>query len=160
MSHLVYLALGANLGDRLQNLRLAVQALPPAVQPLSTSPVYQTPPWGYLDQPAFLNQVIQAQTDLSPSNLLDLLKRLEAQLGRQPGVRYGPRLIDLDILLYDDLQLETPALTIPHPRLAERAFVLAPLADLAPGLVPPGASLTIRQMLERLDRSGIELYEK
>jgi 2-amino-4-hydroxy-6-hydroxymethyldihydropteridine diphosphokinase len=160
MSHLIYLALGANLGDRLGNLRLAIQALPPAVHLLSASPVYETPPWGFLDQPAFLNQVIQAQTDLSPLELLDLLKRLETHLGRRPGLRYGPRLIDLDILLYDNLQLETPALTIPHPRLAERAFVLAPLADLAPELTPPGASLTIRQMLERLDRSGIELYEK
>jgi len=160
MSHLVYLALGANLGDRLTNLRLAIQALPPSVRLLSASPVYETPPWGYLDQPAFLNQVIQARTDLSPLDLLDLLKRLEERLGRLPGIRYGPRLIDLDILLYDDLQLETPTLTVPHPRLAERAFVLAPLADLAPDLIPPGASLTVRQMLERLDRSGIELYEK
>jgi 2-amino-4-hydroxy-6-hydroxymethyldihydropteridine diphosphokinase len=160
MSHLVYLALGSNLGDRLGNLCLAIQALPPLVGLLSASSVYETPPWGYLDQPAFLNQVIQARTDLSPLDLLDLLKRLEERLGRLPGIRYGPRLIDLDILLYDDLQLETPTLTVPHPRLAERAFVLAPLADLAPDLIPPGASLSVRQMLERLDRSGIELYEK
>jgi 2-amino-4-hydroxy-6-hydroxymethyldihydropteridine diphosphokinase len=158
MSHLVYLALGANLGDRLQNLRAAVRALPPAALPLTASPVYETPPWGILEQPAFLNQVVQAQTHLSPQDLLDALKRLEKQLGRRPGVRYGPRQIDLDILLYDDLQLETPTLTIPHPRLAERAFVLVPLADLAPGLIPPGASMTICQMLESLDRSGIELF--
>ena len=159
MSHLVYLALGTNLGDRLANLRAAIQALPPAVRPLKPSPVYETPPWGYLDQPAFLNQVIQARTDLPPLDLLDLLKQLEVRLGRRSGMRYGPRLIDLDILLYDDLQLETPALTIPHPRLAERAFVLAPLADLAPGLRPPGMSLSISEMLERVDRAGIELYD-
>lgn len=158
MSHLVYLALGANLGDRLQNLRAAVQALPPAAWSLVASPVYETPPWGIVDQPAFLNQVIQAKTDLSPQDLLDALKRLEAHLGRHPGIRYGPRQIDLDILLYDDLHLETPTLTIPHPRLAERAFVLVPLADLAPDLIPPGASLTIRQMLESLDSSGIKFY--
>lgn len=158
MSHLVYLALGTNLDDRPANLHAAIQALPPAVLPLSTSPVYETPPWGYLDQPAFLNQVVQAHTDLPPLDLLDLLKQLEVRLGRRPGIRYGPRLIDLDILLYDDLQLETPALTIPHPYLAERAFVLAPLADLAPDLRPPGMSLTVSEMLARVDRSGIELY--
>jgi 2-amino-4-hydroxy-6-hydroxymethyldihydropteridine diphosphokinase len=158
MSHQIYLALGTNLGDRLANLSLAVQSLPPAVRPRSVSPVYQTPPWGYLDQPAFLNQVLQAHTDLAPLDLLDFLKRLETQLGRRPGLRYGPRLIDLDILLYDDLQLETPALTIPHPRLAERAFVLQPLADLAPDLRPPGSVAAIREMLARVDRSGIQLY--
>lgn len=160
MSHTVYLALGTNLGNRLANLRAALQAMPPAVQLLAASPVYQTPPWGYLDQPAFLNQVICAQTDLLPLELLEFLKRLETRLGRLPGVRYGPRLIDLDILLYDDLQLETPALTLPHPRLAERAFVLVPLADLAPDLQPPGASLTISQMLAQVDRAGIERYRK
>jgi 2-amino-4-hydroxy-6-hydroxymethyldihydropteridine diphosphokinase len=158
MSHLIYLALGANLGDRLANLSAAIRALPPQVRPLSVSPVYETPPWGVLDQPAFLNQVIQAQTDLAPLALLDYLKRLEAQLGRLPGARYGPRLIDLDILLYDDLQLETPQLAIPHPRLAERAFVLVPLADLAPDLRPPGSALTVGEMLEQIDRSGIQLF--
>lgn len=159
MSHLVYLALGTNLGDRLANLTSAIQALPPTLQPLAVSRVYETPPWGYLDQPAFLNQVIQAQTELAPQELLHWLKRLESDLGRQPGLRYGPRLIDLDILLYDDLQLETPALTIPHPRLAERAFVLVPLADLAPDLRLAGMDQTVGEMLDRLDRAGIQLYE-
>lgn len=158
MSHQVYLALGANLGDRLGNLRAAIQALPPTLHLLAASPVYETPPWGYLDQPAFLNQVILAQTDLAPLDLLRWLKQLEAKLGRRPGARYGPRLIDLDILLYDDLELETPALTIPHPRLAERAFVLVPLADLAPDLRPPGSLLSIAEMLARVDRAGIRLF--
>ena len=159
MSHLVYLALGTNLGDRLANLTSAIQALPPTVQPLRVSRVYETLPWGYLDQPAFLNQVIQAQTELAPQDLLDWLKRLESDLGRQPGLRYGPRLIDLDILLYDDLQLVIPALTIPHPRLGERAFVLVPLADLAPDLRPAGMDRTIGEMLTGLDQAGIVLYE-
>jgi 2-amino-4-hydroxy-6-hydroxymethyldihydropteridine diphosphokinase len=158
MSHLVYIALGTNLGDRLANLTAALRALPPTVQPLAASRVYETPPWGVLDQPAFLNQVIRAQTGLAPLELLAWLKRLETGLGRQPGVRYGPRRIDLDILLYDDLQLETPALTIPHPRLGERAFVLVPLADLAPDLRPPGMEQTVGEMLARLDQSGIQLY--
>ena len=159
MSHLVYLALGTNLGDRLANLTSAIQALPPTVQPLAASRVYETPPWGYLDQPAFLNQVVQAQTELAPLDLLSWLKRLESDLGRQPGLRYGPRLIDLDILLYDDLQLETPTLTIPHPRLGERAFVLVPLADLAPDLRPAGMGQAVSEMLAGLDRTGIELFE-
>ena len=159
MSHLVYLALGTNLGDRLANLTSAIQALPPTLQPLAASRVYETPPWGYLDQPAFLNQVVQAQTELAPLDLLSWLKRLESDLGRQPGLRYGPRLIDLDILLYDDLQLETPTLTIPHPRLGERAFVLVPLADLAPDLRPAGMGQAVSEMLAGLDRTGIELFE-
>ena len=159
MSHLVYLALGTNLGDRLANLASAIKALPPTVRPLAASRVYETPPWGYLDQPAFLNQVIQAQTELAPLDLLAWLKRLETDLGRQPGLRYGPRVIDLDILLYDDLQLETPDLIVPHPRLGERAFVLVPLADLAPDLRPAGMNQTVSEMLAALDRAGIELYE-
>ena len=159
MSHLVYLALGTNLGDRLANLASVIKALPPTVRPLAASRVYETPPWGYLDQPAFLNQVIRAQTELAPEDLLAWLKRLESDLGRQPGLRYGPRLIDLDILLYDDLQLETPTLSIPHPRLGERAFVLVPLADLAPDLRPAGMDQTVSEMLAALDRAGIELYE-
>jgi len=159
MSHLVYLALGTNLGDRLANLTSAIQALPPTVQPLAVSRIYETPPWGYLDQPAFLNQVIQARTGLAPLDLLAWLKRLESDLGRQPGLRYGPRLIDLDILLYDDLQLVIPALTIPHPRLGERAFVMVPLADLAPDLRPAGMDRTIGEMLTGLDQAGIVLYE-
>jgi 2-amino-4-hydroxy-6-hydroxymethyldihydropteridine diphosphokinase len=159
MSHLVYLALGTNLGDRLANLRAAIQALSPTLQPLAASRVYETPPWGYVDQPAFLNQVIQAQTELAPLDLLIWLKRLESDLGRQPGLRYGPRLIDIDILLYDNLQLQTPDLTIPHPRLGERAFVLVPLADLAPDLRLAGTDRTVGEMLARVDRSGIQPYE-
>jgi len=158
MSHLVYLALGTNLGDRLANLTSAIKALTPAVQPIASSKVYETPPWGYLDQPAFLNQVIRAQTELAPLDLLAWLKGLETDLGRQPGLRYGPRLIDLDILLYDDLRLETAALTIPHPRLGERAFVLVPLADLASDLRPAGMHLTVGEMLASLDRAGILVY--
>jgi 2-amino-4-hydroxy-6-hydroxymethyldihydropteridine diphosphokinase len=155
MSHLVYLALGTNLGDRRANLEAAIHAMPPVVQPLSASHIYETPPWGVLDQPHFLNQVILVETELEPDELLSWLKRLETDLGREPGLRYGPRLIDLDILLFDNLQLESPALTIPHPRLAERAFVLAPLTDLAPELRPAGMELTVAEMLARLDRTGI-----
>jgi 2-amino-4-hydroxy-6-hydroxymethyldihydropteridine diphosphokinase len=154
----VYLALGSNLGDRPANLRSAVEAMPPTVQPTAFSTIYETPPWGVLDQPAFLNQVICAKTALAPLALLDYLKQLELDLGRQPGLRYGPRLIDLDILLYDDLVFEDPRLSIPHPRLAERAFVLVPLNDIAPDLRHPVLGVSMAQLLAGLDTRGIKPY--
>ena len=151
----VYLALGSNLGDRMLNLTHALTLLPPAVTIQRCSRVYETPPWGFLDQPAFLNMVIEGQTGLEPLELLDRLKFLEEKIGREKSVRYGPRLIDLDILFFDDLQLRTERLDIPHPRIAERAFVLVPLADLAPDLVVPDKGQTIRELLAQVDRSGI-----
>ncbi len=154
--HLVYLALGSNQGDRLANLQQAIASLPPPVETLSSSPIYETPPWGYTDQPPFLNQVIFAATWLSPDELLAYLKQLETSIGRQPTFRYGPRLIDLDILLYDDLILESPDLTIPHPRLSERAFVLVPLADLAPDLRHPITGRSVLEMLDNVDAGNIQ----
>ncbi len=155
---IIYIALGTNLGDRLANMMAATAAMPPAVRVLAQSPVYQTAPWGYTDQPEFLNQVIRAETDLSPLQLLVFLKQIEVALGRMPTFRYGPRLIDLDILFYGDLVLETPDLAIPHPHLAERAFVLVPLADLAPQLHHPVLGKTVREMLEEVDTSPVNLF--
>ena len=131
MKHTTYIALGTNLGERLDNLRAAITALAPDVTLLAKSHVYETPPWGVTDQPAFLNMVVKAETDLEPDATLKYLKQIEAELGREKSVRWGPRLIDLDILFYDDLVINTPPLIIPHPRLHERAFVLVPLADVA-----------------------------
>ena len=108
------------------------RSLPPAVTVLEQSFVYETPPWGVIDQPSFLNMVIKGVTLLQPRDLLKNLKGLETRLGRIPSIHYGPRKIDIDILFYDNLILETPELTLPHPHLHERAFVLVPLADLAP----------------------------
>lgn len=156
---IIYLALGTNLGDRFANLQAAIAALPPAVRVLAQSPVYETPPWGLTGQPAFLNMVLKGETALAPVELLKRLKLLETGLGRLPAVRWGPRRIDMDILFYDKLILDTPELTIPHPHLHERAFVLVPLADLAPDLVHPLLSATIKQLRSAVDTTGVKRYE-
>jgi 2-amino-4-hydroxy-6-hydroxymethyldihydropteridine diphosphokinase len=156
----IYLALGSNLGDRSANLRSAIAALPPAVRVLQESPVYETPPWGFTDQSAFLNMVLKAETELGPVELLHRLKKLETRLGRQPAVRWGPRLIDMDILFYGDLVLDVQGLVIPHSHLHERAFVLVPLADLAPDLLHPVFCKSVQNLLAGVDASGVKLYER
>lgn len=155
MTHTTYIALGTNLGERLNNLRVAIQSMPPEITVLVESQVYETPPWGYEDQPAFLNMVVRAETGLEPKPLLKYLKQLEARLGREKSVRWGPRLIDLDILFYDDLVIDTPPLIIPHPRLHERAFVMVPLADVAIDYVHPVLGKFIWELLLQTDMSGI-----
>ncbi len=158
LDHLIYLALGSNLEDRQANLRQALMSLAPGVEVLERSPIYETEPWGYQDQPRYLNQVVSGTTRLAPLALLQHLKSIEVSLGRTPSFRYGPRLIDLDILFYDDLVLESDELTIPHPRLTERAFVLVPLGDLAPDLRHPILGVTVLDLLQRLDRSGVRAF--
>ena len=155
----VYLALGTNLGDRDANLRGAVESLAPQVKVLESSPIYETPPWGYLDQPKFLNQVVGGETALPPLDLMRLLKRLEEEIGRVPSVRYGPRLIDIDILFYDDWVIDVPGLTIPHPRMPGRGFVLLPMADLAPDHRHPLLQVTVSEMLAESSLEGITRYQ-
>lgn len=149
------LALGSNLGERRANLMAARHLLPPAFHETRVSPIYETDPWGYADQPAFLNQILQGETDLTPQDLLVLCKRIEQVLGREPTFRYGPRPIDVDILLYDDVLLDTPELILPHARLHERAFVLVPLCDLAPEMLHPRLGKTMAQLLASVDAAGV-----
>jgi len=133
----VYLAIGSNQGDRLANLQAGLAALAPAVQLTNYSSVYETAAAYVEDQPPFLNAVVAGTTELAPHALLALLKQIEHSCGRRPGLRYGPRPLDLDILLYDELELKTDDLIIPHPRMFERDFVLRPLAEIAPSRVNP-----------------------
>jgi 2-amino-4-hydroxy-6-hydroxymethyldihydropteridine diphosphokinase len=148
----VAIALGSNLGDRLGNLRAAIAALEAAgIAVVRRSFAWETPPVP-ADQPPFLNAAVLAETSLPPAALLAELKAIEHALGRRPARRWGPRPIDLDILFYGELRLEAPELTIPHPRIAERAFVLAPLAEILEGPLPVlGASA-----LDLLERTGLQ----
>ena len=159
MKHFVYLGLGSNLGDRLENLRDAILKLAPDIKVTAYSSVYQTPPWGFEQQPAFLNQVVMGETHLIPGDLLQYLKNIESVLGRQPTFRNGPRIIDLDILFYDNMIINQPDLIIPHPRLHERAFVLVPFAEIAPNYHHPVLDLSVKEMLQVIDRSGVEKFE-
>ncbi len=157
----VYLALGTNLGDRLGNIQGALEALESQVTLTAISPIYETAAMYVEDQPDFLNLVVAGQTALSPEALLTLVKTLEVELGRTPSKRFGPRLIDIDILFYGDQQLKLtePDLEIPHPRLHERAFVLFPLADIASSLLYPVTGQTIGDLRSALGHdSGIWKY--
>ncbi len=151
----ILVALGSNIEPE-RNLAAAVQALRRLVEVLAVSPVYRTPPWGYADQAPFLNAVVRAQSTLEPLALLDALQHIERQQGRVRSFANAPRTLDLDLLDYDGLVLESPRLILPHPRLHERAFVLVPLCDLAPDWRHPVLGLTARELLARADRTGIE----
>lgn len=155
----VYLGLGSNLGDREANLRRAIDLLSQHLTVIKIAPIYETEPVGYQDQPSFLNTACLVSTELLPDQLLVLVKGIEKEVGRTPAFLNGPREIDIDILLYGDLTLEVKGLSIPHPRMAERAFVLVPLADIAPDVVHPGLGKTIRELLSDVKgREGVKPY--
>jgi 2-amino-4-hydroxy-6-hydroxymethyldihydropteridine diphosphokinase len=147
----VYIALGSNLGDRVENLLLARERIAsPHVRLTRASSIYETAPRDIVDQPSFLNQVVAAETTLFPRQLLARLLRIEHEMGRQRTVAKGPRVIDLDILLFGDAVIHTAGLEVPHPRMAERRFVLEPLAELAPALRPPRSHRTVQEMLSKV----------
>jgi len=152
----IFIGLGTNIGDKLANLRAALTKISAKMEILNLSAVYKTEPWGYLDQDDFNNMVIEVDTDMPPRQLLEYLKTTESELGREETFRYGPRVIDMDILLYKDQINEDERLSIPHPRMVERAFVLAPLVEIAPEFQHPILGLTIKELSERVELSGVE----
>jgi len=156
-----YLGLGSNLGHRESNIASALKMLGQEARILKVSSLYETEPVGYKDQPWFLNCVCSVETNLSPQALLELAKTIEKNLGRKPTLRFGPRPIDIDILFYDDLILDSPDLVIPHPRLAERPFVLLPLREIAPKLAHPLLGATIEELWQKAENlEGIRLYSE
>ncbi len=149
-----YLGLGTNLGDREKNIRDALAGLEELGTLVACSSVYETEPWGVREQPDFLNLCCALETDLPPRAFLDRTAALERRLGRRRVRRWGPRLIDVDLLLYDDLLVSEESLTVPHPRLAERAFVLLPLEEIAGHVCVPGLNATVAEMRARLGDVG------
>lgn len=154
-THQVYLGLGSNLGDRLGSLRKACQALSPYVTVTARSSVYETVAAYATDQPLFLNAVVAGTTTLDPMGLLYTLKDLEIELGRRPTFRFGPRVIDLDILSYDQVECRSSELTIPHIALHERLFVLRPLVEIAPEWMHPTLGKTAQQLLDELNLGDV-----
>lgn len=154
---IVFLGLGSNLGDREGNILEALSLLGRTVALDRVSSFYETEPVGYLAQPSFINAVCSAQTAITPEDLLILVKSIEARLGRLPTFRNGPRTIDIDILSYGELVLETDDLVIPHPRLAERPFVLMPLAEIAPDWKHPVLGKTAQELASAAGWEGVRL---
>lgn len=158
------MALGSNVGDRLNYLRRAVSALAgetTRVRVAALSSVYETKPVGLFSQPDFLNAVIAVDTNLPPEELLDVTQAIERTNGRCREVRWGPRTLDIDILLYGCSVYESKRLTVPHPRLKERAFVLLPLAELAPQLTVPGTKATVSELVQHVEgKEGVKRCQK
>jgi 2-amino-4-hydroxy-6-hydroxymethyldihydropteridine diphosphokinase len=161
-THIAYISVGSNLGDKLGNCRRALAALAAdgAVRVAARSRLYRTEPVDYTAQEWFINQVVRVETALAPAALLDRLQAVQRRLGRtEPAVRFGPRVIDLDILLYDRLVLEEPRLSLPHPRMHRRRFVLKPLCDIDPELIHPVLGRSVRTLLAELGADGQEVVE-
>jgi len=154
-----YIGLGANLGDRFETIEWAIDRLGALGTVDAVSGIYETEPLHVLDQPRFLNAVARVKTALRPESVLAGLLAIELDAGRTRAIRHGPRTLDLDLLLYDDQVIHTSDLTLPHPRLHERAFVLVPLNEIASSLFVPGLELTVSQLLVRLDSTaGVASY--
>ena len=156
MGKRVFIAIGSNLGDRAENCRRAAALLGSSgrVELIAQSPLYETEPWGVKDQAPFVNSVIEVATGLSPLELLGLLKTIELEMGRKASPRWHERLIDMDIIFYGDEVVREEGLIVPHPRLQERAFVLVPLADIAPEFVHPALGKSVRVILAGIKGAG------
>ncbi|WP_010285437.1 2-amino-4-hydroxy-6-hydroxymethyldihydropteridine diphosphokinase [Bacillus timonensis] len=162
MNNTAYIALGTNLGNREHYLCSALKAIQDEkVLITDFSSIYETDPVGYEDQNQFLNMVIKVKTNLSPVDLLQVLQTIELQSGRERKIRWGPRTLDLDILLYNHENIETDRLIVPHPRMTERAFVLVPLAEIDQGLEIPTVPKPVSLLLDELqDREGVRLWKR
>ncbi len=157
MTAVVYLGLGSNLGDKEDNIETAIRLLSQNMVVKSVSSLYRTEPMGFKQQPVFINAVVSALTGLDPVALLAVVKQIEVEMGRKPGFKDGPRLIDIDILFYGDLAINSPGLAIPHERLSERAFVLVPLAEIAPDLVHPLSKKKISDLVSAVSgKQGVK----
>jgi len=145
----VYIGIGSNLGDRHKNCLRAIELLRQnGLLVTKQSSMHETEPWGVTEQPEFVNMAVEAETELAPIKLLEMLKKIEKDMGRQDTIRWGPRIIDLDILLYDNIILRTDSLTIPHPLMHEREFVLEPLSEIAGDLIQPVLKKSIADLLK------------
>ncbi len=153
----VFIGLGSNLGDRVANIRMALEKLSsqPEIKIRAVSSFYLTKPVGFQDQPDFVNAVAALETDLSPKEMLSVILKIENEMGRVRNFKWGPRNIDIDILLYDNLVLDTRELKIPHPFMTERAFVMKPLAEIAPKLKLPDGR-TVKEIINGLDDQGVQ----
>ena len=158
-----YLSVGSNMGEREDLLKKAIQSLAdcPDIAIEKISSIYETDPVGVTDQPLFLNLAIKLKTSLSPQALLSKLHEVEEKLERKRIRKWGPRTIDLDILLYNGVSIQTEVLEIPHPRMLERAFVLIPLSEVAPDDIYPGKTISLHQVLcEQRDKEGVRIWKK
>lgn len=157
---MIGLGLGSNIGDRERYIRRAVDELVNIFSLNRVSDIYETKAWGEENQPNFLNVCLLVETDKTPEEVLDTIKKIEDKLGRTKSYRWGPREIDIDILLFDNKQISSQRLTVPHPQLANRAFVLVPLMQIAGNLIDPNSKLSITELAEKLDNSSVQFFTK
>ncbi|MBS4193398.1 2-amino-4-hydroxy-6-hydroxymethyldihydropteridine diphosphokinase [Bacillus sp. FJAT-49705] len=158
-----YIALGSNIGNRFENFKEAITSIvaAPKIKVVKTSSIYETDPVGYEEQDQFLNMVIQVKTDLTSTELLDVCLEIEKKLGRKRGIRWGPRTIDLDILLYNQENINSEKLIVPHPRMHERAFVIIPLLEIQSGIKIPTMETPLQAVLEDIpDREGVRIWKQ
>jgi len=154
---IAYIGIGSNLGNRQENCLRAIELLQKkGIIVIKRSSLYETEPWGVKDQPRFINMAIEIDTSLEPKELLKILKNIEKELGREKSSKWGPRIIDLDILLFDDIILNEDNLKIPHPLMQERDFVLRPLCEIAPDIYHPLLKLSMYELMQKIHRKSQE----